>query len=363
MSKDWLGSAGSSSPKRKLFENRVPMSRNKSASDPSFVATTPAAKRKRLPWWRRLLKVTAVVVASVLALLLISTTTNAALTSSEKSDLVTYGQKVSIGPGDLNVYRNGGTGPTMVLLSGWGTAAPAVDFAPLIRQLDAFDVIVIEGFGYGYSDLNVTDRTVENITAEIHEVLGKLGVTAPVILIGHSVGGLYTHYYANAYPGEVAAIIGIDPMTAQSSSLAVSDASTVFGTLTNLGLVRVANALAPALVQPNGTAFTKDERKRIVAMTDWTFGNAAVSDEWSRMAANSTKAAALPIPSDIPVLEMLAADTINTNSHWLPDHQAELAGVSVHELDIIEGTHYLHWTQAPLMGRTITAFLAAHLGH
>ncbi|MBK9697249.1 MAG: hypothetical protein IPO80_07590 [Propionibacteriaceae bacterium] len=52
--------------------------------------------------------------------------------------------------------------------------------------MDAFDVIVIEGFGYGYSDLDVPDRTVENITGEIHQVLGRLGVHHPVILIGHS---------------------------------------------------------------------------------------------------------------------------------------------------------------------------------
>ena len=334
---------------------------------PEPKTTNPRTKKRlrtsRPAWWRRALRAIAIIVASVVALFLISTAANAMLTGSEKAAIAPYGQKVTIAAGDVNVYRNGGTGPTIVLLSGWGTATPATDFAPLIRELDAFDVIVVEGFGYGYSDLTVTNRTVENITSELHDVLGGLGVHSPVILAGHSIGGLYTHYYANAYPGEVSAIIGIDPMTAKTSSLEVSDASTVFGTLTDLGLVRVANALVPALVQPNGTAFTKNERERIVAMTDWTFGNAAISDEWARMAANSTKAAALPIPANIPVLEMLATGSIDSNADWMPAHQAELAGVTVHEIDVIKGAHYLHWTQARLMSRTITAFLAAHLGH
>src|SRR6185503_20094557 len=118
----------------------------------------------------------------------VSTVANASLNATEHAALAPYGQKVTIGAGDINVYRNGGTGPTLVLLSGYGTPSPAIDFAPLIRGLDAFDVVV-------------GDRTIENITAELHEVLAKLDVDEPVILVGHSVGGIYARYYANAYPG------------------------------------------------------------------------------------------------------------------------------------------------------------------
>jgi pimeloyl-ACP methyl ester carboxylesterase len=56
--------------------------------------------------------------------------------------------------GALNVVRtpgNGRTAQSIVLLSGLGTPAPAVDFAPLIRELGDYDVVVVEGFGYGYS--------------------------------------------------------------------------------------------------------------------------------------------------------------------------------------------------------------------
>jgi pimeloyl-ACP methyl ester carboxylesterase len=309
----------------------------------------------------RIARAVGIGLAAVLALTAVSTIANASLNASEHAALTPYGQEVTIDAGDINVYRNGGSGPTMVLLSGYGTSAPAIDFAPLIRELDAFDVVVVEGFGYGYSDLDVGERTIENITAELHEVLAKLQVDEPVILIGHSVGGVYARYYANAYPEEVAAIVGIDPMAATTSSLDEGTPSIVDSVQAATGLVRVVTTIAPDLVQPPGTAYTADERRRTAVMTNWNYGNASVSDEWSRIGANSTKAAMHPFATDLPVLEILASDSVTMMPEWLPNHEAELKGVTTHELHVLEGTHYLHRTQSPALARLISGFVAAHV--
>jgi pimeloyl-ACP methyl ester carboxylesterase len=309
----------------------------------------------------RIARAVGIGLAAVLALTAVSTIANASLNASEHAALTPYGQEVTIDAGDINVYRNGGSGPTMVLLSGYGTSAPAIDFAPLIRELDAFDVVVVEGFGYGYSDLDVGERTIENITAELHEVLAKLQVDEPVILIGHSVGGVYARYYANAYPEEVAAIVGIDPMAATTSSLDEGTPSIVDSVQAAIGLVRVVTTIAPDLVQPPGTAYTADERRRTAVMTNWNYGNASVSDEWSRIGANSTKAAMHPFATDLPVLEILASDSVTMMPEWLPNHEAELKGVTTHELHVLEGTHYLHRTQSPALARLISGFVAAHV--
>ena len=309
----------------------------------------------------RIARAAGISIAAVLTLTAVSATTNMALSASEHAALTPYGQEVTIDAGDINVYRNGGSGPTMVLLSGYGTPSPAIDFAPLVRELDAFDVIVVEGFGYGYSDLDVGRRSIENITAELHEVLAKLEVDGPVILVGHSVGGIYARYYANAYPDDVAAIVGIDPMAAKKSSLAEGTPSISESVQAATGLFRVVTSIAPDLVQPPGTAFTADERHRTAVMTNWNYGNASVSDEWSRIGANSTKAAAHPFAADLPVLEILSSESVATMPEWMPNHEAELTGVTTHELHVLEGSHYLHWTQSPAIGRIISEFVTAHV--
>jgi pimeloyl-ACP methyl ester carboxylesterase len=318
----------------------------------------PKSSRRRL---RRFARAATFVVGTLLVLLGVSTVANASITASEKADITPYGQRVSIEGGNVNVYRNGGTGPTVVLLSGFGTPAPAIDFAPLIRKLDAFDVIVVEGFGYGYSDLDVRNRTIENITAELHQVLAKLHVTQPVILVGHSVGGIYARYYAHAYPAQVSAIVGIDPMAATTSSLKVASPSTVEGLQANVGLFRLVTTVAPDLVQPPGTAYTADERRRTAVMTNWNYGNVSVSDEWSRIGANSTKADAHPFSADLPVLEILSSESIKNIPGWLPNHQAELEGVTTHQLEVLDGAHYLQWTQSGALARIMTKFISAHV--
>ena len=328
--------------------------------DTAATAAGPArVSRRRRPW--RIARAAGVGLAVVVALTLVSVVANAAATASEKAELAPYGQTVTLDTGEINVTRTGGPGPTMVLLSGYGTPAPAVDFAPLIRELDAFDVIVVEGFGYGYSDLDVPDRTIENITSELHEVLAKLHVEEPVILAGHSVGGLYARYYANAFPDDVAAVIGIDPMAAKAASLEVGTPSITEGVVGALGVYRVVTTVAPDLIQPPGSAYTPEERRRIAGMSNWNYGNPSISDEWSQIGANSTKAAAQPFAADLPVLEMLSSESVDTMPTWLSAHEAELQAVTTHRLEVLEGTHYLQWTQSPAMARIITDFVAAHV--
>ncbi len=332
---------------------------------PARPTTVPAPDSRRRPWGRRLRLIGIVALAAV-GLTLVSTGTNLVLEAAERSNITPYGHRVPVHGGSLNVVESGTVGPTIVLLSGLGTAAPGLDFAPLVRALGDRRVVIVEGFGYGYSDLTAPARTVENITSELHEALTALQVEAPYVLAGHSISGFYTLDYANRYPDELSAVIGIDP------TVPVGQVSTPSPTVSTgsqggipwsripsvTGLVRWVDSIAPSLAEPGGDAFTASERERLRLMSSWNFYNPALTDETLELGDNARKLQALRYPDGLPVLDFLAQDTIDSDPGWQKNHESQLRNVQRHRIVVLPGGHYLHWTQSTVMAKTITDFLA-----
>lgn len=321
----------------------------------------PPPRRKRR---RRGLRAIAAVALTVLGLVLASTAANLILERVERANATPYGERVQIDQGTINVSRAGDSGPTLVLLTGLGTPAPGLDFAPLIRELPAYRTVVVDGFGYGYSDTDVRPRTLENISEELHSVLVKLGITGPYVLAGHSIAGFTTLYYANKYPDEVSAVIGIDATvptgtTAPPESTTPADAppSGNFWERipSTIGLVRWAAALG--MTDPDSSSYTRAEIDQMRMLSSWNFGNAAVTDETNRIGENARKLQGLSYPSQLPVLMLLAQETLDHRPEWVDLHERQLANVTRHELVVLGGPHYLHWTQSKEMAKRIDEFL------
>lgn len=58
----------------------------------------------------------------------------------------------------------------------------------------------------------VAPRSGATVVAELRELLARAGVAPPYVLVGHSLGGLYTSLYARTYPQEVAGLVWLDSM-------------------------------------------------------------------------------------------------------------------------------------------------------
>ena len=97
-----------------------------------------------------------------------------------------------------------------VILPGYGCSTAHYEFDTFADKLkDDYKIIIVEPLGVGLSDGTTKKRTVENYCEELHELMQYLEYDKYTI-IGHSIAGLYSLYYANQYTDEVEAFIGID---------------------------------------------------------------------------------------------------------------------------------------------------------
>ena len=115
-------------------------------------------------------------------------------------------------------YQNVNTlQPTIILLSGSGTECPTYDFKPLWHRLiKHYSVAVVERPGYGWSEETDQPRDVDTLLEETREALKQAGITGPFIPAAHSMSGLEAIYWAQKYPDEISAIIGLDMAVPQA---------------------------------------------------------------------------------------------------------------------------------------------------
>lgn len=121
------------------------------------------------------------------------------------------GQMVEVDGSEMCIYTEGEGEHTIVFMSGYGTPEPILDFKPLWSRLtDDYKIVVIEKFGYGFSDSVETERSFETILRQDREALSKLGIEGPFILCPHSMSGIEAMLWEIEYPEEVEAIVGLD---------------------------------------------------------------------------------------------------------------------------------------------------------
>lgn len=121
------------------------------------------------------------------------------------------GQFLQIDGHTMNVLVKGQGSHTLVFLSGLGTTSPVLDFKALYSRLeDEFRIVVPEKFGYGFSDIAKTPRSFADNVELYRRCLSMLGIKGPYILCAHSISGLEAMLWAQRYPQEVEAIVGLD---------------------------------------------------------------------------------------------------------------------------------------------------------
>ena len=149
---------------------------------------------------------------SVIILFVIVSFVRHKVCSSKEMDLLTpLGELVEVNGHNMSVYTEGDGDKTFVFMSGGGTCSPILDFKSLYSLLsNEYKIAVVEKFGYGFSDVVDENRDIDTILSETRMALDKAGIEPPYVLCPHSMSGLEALYWAQKYPEEVEAIVGLD---------------------------------------------------------------------------------------------------------------------------------------------------------
>lgn len=109
----------------------------------------------------------------------------------------------------IEVYIKGCNTHTVVIQTGMGCSF--YDWFPIIEKLSQhFTVVSYHRPGYGKSDLGNDSRTIRQVTKELHMLLQKLAIHEPIILIGHSYGGLCAQHFTMLHEDKLQALILVD---------------------------------------------------------------------------------------------------------------------------------------------------------
>lgn len=166
---------------------------------------------------RKIMIVLFIIILGLVVLIMASYINHRIQLQKEEKLRTPLGQMVEIGGNKMSVYCEGSGDQTLVFMSGGGTCSPILDFKSLYSLLsDEYKIVVVEKFGYGYSDIVDKDRKIDSILEDTRAALEGAGVNGPFVLCPHSMSGIEALYWAQKYPEEVEAIIGLDMAVPQA---------------------------------------------------------------------------------------------------------------------------------------------------
>lgn len=249
--------------------------------------------------------------------------------------------------------------PRLVLMSGSATVAPVYDFKILYEKLiNDYKIIVIEKFGYGYSDLYEGPCDIDSVIAFQREALKKAGERGPYILLPHSMSGLEAIRWKQMYPDEIMAIIGLDmavPKTYLQWNKEQIDQRVRF-----MKRMRQLNDHGLLFWYPlNKRGLNNKEIKQQRLLRKRNLMNPCHENEAKALLENAKRVDAGG-RIECPVL-MFVSDGKQVSAGWI-DYEREYAGQVNAKTVYLNCGHYIHYYESGLISREITSFVNQIIG-
>ncbi len=136
-------------------------------------------------------------------------TYQALATSRDRRKFLSTGKVVQVNGKNWHYQIMGEGHPTVIVDS--GTGGTYLDWQLVQPEVAKFTrILTYDRAGYGWSDLSSEPRTAEQVVGELRQLLREVEIEPPYILVGMSLGGLFSRLFAYHYPEEVAGMVLVD---------------------------------------------------------------------------------------------------------------------------------------------------------
>jgi pimeloyl-ACP methyl ester carboxylesterase len=107
-------------------------------------------------------------------------------------------------------YQDMGKGRPTVIVVG-GTGETHIDWQLVQPEVAKFTrILTYDRAGLGWSEASSKSRTAQQVVSELRQLLKAVEVEPPYVLVGMSLGGLFTRLFAYQHPEEVAGMVLVD---------------------------------------------------------------------------------------------------------------------------------------------------------
>ena len=279
-------------------------------------------------------RISLVILIILVLFLLVIFIYNKIMLKQEKPLREPLGQMVMVDGHNMSIYTKGEGAHTLVFMSGAGIPSPIIDYKSVYSLLsDDYRRVVVEKFGYGFSDVIDSERSLETILRQDREALSKAGIDGKLILCPHSMSGLEAILWAQIYPDEIEAIVGLDmslPQTYNDDISGDSNSIDFYSILRETGLLRL--GLSDSFLPDT---LTQKEKDIYMALAFEKFSNKTANHEKQHIDEAVELINSNPKP-DVPMLMFVSNGEDTGVENWgdiQKDYASELTNAKIIELD------------------------------
>ncbi len=305
-----------------------------------------------------------VICAIVVILMIVSTVNHKYHLRKETKEYPPPGKLVEVNNHKMHVYGDGQGEITLVFMAGHGTSSPTMDFKPLwMRMINEYRIAVVEKAGYGWSDTSSSSRDIDTMLEETRKALELSGEKGPYVLVPHSMSGLEAIYWAQTYPHEVKAIIGLDPavpgFVEHSLELPQKTSLYFMYLVSRVGLSRFmpgseVEEYFPLMKSEDLSDKDKEQYLAIIYKSAYTKN---MLNEVNYLPDNAKKIKAHELPIHTPMYFFISDGKEVTASDWRELLSNYVIQIDVGKYKYLDSGHYVHHEKSDIIADEAKAFI------